>query len=98
METLNENDIRILNIIRRNPGLSKSTLATKAQMPWSTAYASISKLGSFICSASANSAAAQNFGANTSKYKAGIYINGDYEYYVGVSVGSSQIKLIEDNK
>ena len=89
--TLNENDLKMLQTIRRIPGCTKSSLANKLHLPWSSAYAIINKLNNKIH-------IFDDF--NSTKFPtqspspAGIYINRDYEYYVGISVGSSQLKVV----
>ncbi len=93
LEYINENELKMLQIIRHNPGKTKSELATKVQMPWSSAYAIITKLDEKILVLQDNSQIKEsNNGSN--KYKAGIFIDPTYEYYVGISVGSSQVKVV----
>ncbi len=89
MKAMSDNDLKILQLIRRNPGLTKSELAKKIQLPWSTAYASISNLGNKINVYNENEA-----NITGTSYRAGVYINPMYEYYVGISVGSSQLKIV----
>ncbi len=93
MFTINENELKLLQMIRRNPGCTKSKLATMVEMPWSSAYTAISKLNDKIIIRQDEECSSEgNF--ETNNYKAGIYINPNYEYYVGVSVGSSQLKVV----
>ncbi len=90
---LNENELKMLQMIRRNPGCTKSELATKVEMPWSSAYNIISKLGDkIVLFQDEDNNSSINEGSNN--YKAGLYINANYEYYVGISVGTSQIKVV----
>lgn len=90
MVTINENDLKMIQAIRRNPGNSKSELTAKVQMPWSSAYATITKLRKE--NMVLKSTDEENMSA--SKYREGVYINPNYEYYVGISVGSSQLKVV----
>lgn len=87
--TLNENDLKMLQTIRRIPGCTKSALANRMQLPWSSAYASINKLNDrILIYEDFNSAKSSSY------FPAGVYINRDFEYYVGISVGSSQLKVV----
>ncbi len=93
VKKFNENTLKMIEAIRRNPGCTKSELANIVDMPWSSAYTILSRIGEKLVVIPENSEDVS--GKQTAKYyRAGINLISNYEYYVGVSVGSSQLKIV----
>ena len=74
---------KIICVLRQRRDLSKSKIANYLQLPWSTVATAINALeGTYIHK-------------NTqSSYGADIKLNQNFEYYCGISVGSSNIKIV----
>lgn len=90
---INENTLKMIESIRRNPGCTKSELANMVNMPWSSAYTILTRIEKNLVLIPDNSDDNKDKQA-TSNYRAGITLNNNCEYYVGVSVGSSQLKVV----
>lgn len=93
IEKLSDNEIKLLNTIRRFPHFSKSELSVELGIPWSTVSNAIKKLqeknllNDIIDEDENSSIYAKQYGAH-------ITVNSSYEFYIGISVGTSNIKLI----
>lgn len=93
VKKINENTLKMIEAIRRNPGCTKSELANIVDMPWSSAYTILTKIGEKLVILPENNE--ENTEKETSTYyRAGISLISSHEYYVGVSVGSSQLKIV----
>ena len=92
LSIISENELKLLQTIRRNPGCTKSKLASMVEMPWSSAYMAISKLNNKIIVRQDEDNSSNNLDGNN--YRASLYVNPEYEYYFGISVGSSQLKVV----
>ena len=88
----NENDGIIINYIRQNNGkYSKSELAEAMHFPWSTMSITINNL---MKDNHKQLNIEKNENENKNKYGGKISINPCFQYYVGISVGHSQIKIV----
>lgn len=76
---------KIIRLLRQRNDLSKSQIATHLKLPWSTVATNINYLidHKYIKSLDGKST-----------YGAGISLNCAFEYYCGISVGSSNIKVV----
>ncbi len=63
------------------------------ELPWSSAYTTISKLDDKIVISPEENHFSENK-TEPNNYKAGVFINANYEYYIGISVGSSQLNVV----
>lgn len=82
---LNETDKKILSTIRKNPYCKKSKIAELSSISWTTAINSIDKLTDF-------GMVAINQDSSSSERNS-LYIRNEYGYFVGVSIGTSHIKI-----
>lgn len=78
-------DFKLLSILRKQKQFIKSEIATELKIPWSTAYKSIKRL-------SDAELLVEEYEKNN--YRANIAINSHNQFYAGVCVGSSNIKLV----
>lgn len=85
LNELNETDKRILSTIRKNPYCRKSRIADLSNISWTTAVNAIDRLMSFkmISITSGDSALERNL----------LHVNNNFGYFIGVSIGSSHIKV-----
>lgn len=85
LSELNETDKKILSTIRKNPYCKKSKIADLSDISWTTAVNAIDRLMSFkmISITSGDSALEKNL----------LHVNNSFGYFIGVSVGSSHIKV-----
>lgn len=91
--TFNKLEYTLINTIRRNPNLIKSVVASKLDTSWSTVSKVIKDLErQNILSIQQNDVGERN--SQKALYKAKVSINRNFEHYIGISVGSSNIKIV----
>ncbi len=78
-------DFKLLSVLRKRKQFIKSEIATELKIPWSTAYKSILRL-------TREGLLTEEYEEN--KYRATIAINSHKQLYVGICVGSSNLKLV----
>lgn len=94
VENLSETEIKLLNTIRRFPHFSKSQLSVELGIPWSTVSNATKNLQEKRMLNDLISEEEDETSAYAKQYGAHITINSSYEYYVGISVGTSNLKLV----
>ena len=92
---MNSMEKMLINIIRRNPNLTKSEIATLSNVSWATVSNTINSLADQGILLVEEKEGGERIDPNPKAlYRAKISLNKDYEVYVGVSVGSSNIKIV----
>lgn len=82
----NSLELRLISLFRRLDGLDKTEITKEVQAPWSTTNVAIDRLvKDNILFLQPNT---------NNKYKAKVYLNANYQIFVGWSIGNSMIKLV----
>ena len=93
LDRFTEAELKLIHLFRRKGELTRAEITKEIETPWSTVYVGIKKLmeNSMLID---NTDTDVNSEDSTRAYNVKTSINRNYEIYVGISVGNSQIKIV----
>lgn len=92
----NNTELSLINEVRRRPNSTKTEIASRLNLPWTTVSTTISRLKVDYDIQPLNilENPADDNQKQKAAYRAPIVINKNFEHYVGISIGTSNISMV----